>query len=130
MRKLFGRMARRVGAEERRLVETASIKGKTVGQPGAGQYRGENLVLADLQKVVAQEADSRFGNPGIRAVSQLVPMKTIPSVWQKAELRWDGKTFGTLDFADFIPDANNPLAHAADGEAAGLDPRAFAVKGQ
>jgi hypothetical protein len=117
----------RLGVEERNIVETFSIKGKTVGHAEPGQYRGENLVLANVQKEVAQETDSRFGNPGIRVASQLLPPKSIPSVWQKAELRWDGKAFAPLDFADFIPDANNPLARATDGEAAGLEPQAFAT---
>lgn len=115
----------RLGAAERSVVETFSIKGKTVGHADPGQYRGETLALAAVQKEAAQETDSRFGNPGIRVVSELVPPKSIPSVWQKAEMRWEGKAFGPLDFADFFPDANNPLARATDGEATGLEPQAF-----
>jgi len=115
----------RIGPTERHLVETNNIGGKTVGHQGPGQYYGENLMLADVQKLSSQEQNSRFGNPGIRAAAELLPSGAGGPDWQKVEMHWDGKEFAPLDFADFIPDPNNPMARAADGEPAGLDPAAF-----
>jgi len=115
----------RLQAADRHLVETNDIHGKLVGHQGQGQYYGENLVLADVQKLAEQEKNSRFGNPGIRVAPELLAANTPQMEWQKVELHWNGKQFAPLDFADFMSDGNNPIAHAADGEASGLDPRAF-----
>jgi hypothetical protein len=117
----------RIGATERHLVETYDIGGKRVGHQGPGQYYGENLMLADVQKLSAQDQDSHFGNPGIRAAAELLPSGANNMEWSKAELHWDGKNFAPLDFADFFPDANNPLARGADGQPIGLDRTAFAA---
>jgi hypothetical protein len=115
----------RIGETERNIVETNSIHGKTVGYQAPGQYHGETLLLADVQKVMSQEQGSRFGNPGIHAAPELQPKNVAPAEWLKKEMHWDGKAFAPLDFADFIPDANNPLTRAADGKPIGLDPAAF-----
>jgi hypothetical protein len=58
-------------------------------------YRGENLLLTDLQTEVRQDQTSRPGNPSIPAAP--------------------------LDFKDFIPAAENPLSKASDGKAVGLE---------
>ncbi|EDY19138.1 Fibronectin type III domain protein [Chthoniobacter flavus Ellin428] len=120
----------RLKAADRHLVETNDIHGKTVGHQGQGQYYGENLMLADVQKLAEQEKNSRFGNPGIRVAPELLAANAAQMEWQKVELHWDGKQFAPLDFADFMSDGNTPIAHAADGEANGLDPRAFSASAQ
>jgi len=45
--------------------------------------------------------------------------------WRKVEMHREGNTFAPLDFKDFIPAADNPLAKAADGKPAGLEPKAL-----
>jgi hypothetical protein len=115
----------RKGSAERHVVETANIAGRIVGHQGDGAYYGETLVLADVQKLAGQERGSIFGNPGIRAVQELLPTRAPESEWRKVEMLWNGKTFAPLDFKDFIPAPNNPFARADDGGAIGLDPQAF-----
>ena len=115
----------RLSAADRHLVETNDIHGKTVGHQGQGQYYGENLFLADVQKLSEQEKNSRFGNPGIRVAPELLAADTPQPQWQKVELHWDGKQFAPLDFADFISEPSNSSSRGSDGETAGLDPRAF-----
>ncbi|WP_395740486.1 hypothetical protein [Prosthecobacter sp.] len=115
----------RIAGDQRRIVETADIGGKRVGHQDPATYRGENLVLAEVQKLVGQEKGTRFGNPGIAAVGELMPPKAIPSEWAKAELGRNGSEFAPLGFKDFIPAEGNPLAKAEDGSAVGLEPAAF-----
>jgi hypothetical protein len=57
--------------------------------------------------------------------NHLVPPDARPQEWSKVELHREGDTFAPLDFKDFIPAADNPLAKAKDGEAVGLEPGAF-----
>ena len=115
----------RIGEDERRIVETANINGKKVGHEAPATYRGENLLIADVQKLVSQEQHTRVGNPGIRATPRLVPRTPDESEWRKIEMHLDGREFAPLDFADFIPAADNPLATAADGKPVGLEPSVF-----
>lgn len=115
----------RIAGDQRHIVETADIGGKRVGHQDPGSYRGENLVLADVQKLVGQEQGTRCGNPGIAAASQLLSPTAVPSEWAKAELHRQGDQFAPLDFKDFIPAPDNPLARADDGRPVGLDPAAF-----
>ncbi len=115
----------RKGPAERRLVETAKIGGKAVGQQAPGAYRGADLLLADVQRQAGQEEASVFGNPGIRAVKELLPSGAPESKWREVEMQWDGEAFRPWDFADFLADPASPLARAADGRPMGLDPDAF-----
>jgi hypothetical protein len=115
----------RKGPAERRVVETAKIGGKAVGVQMPGQYRGVDLLLADVQRRAGQEKSSRFGNPGIRIVAELLPSKARESEWRKVEMHWDGNSFRPWDFADFLISPQSPLARAADGKPIGLDPDAF-----
>ncbi|WP_395746442.1 hypothetical protein [Prosthecobacter sp.] len=115
----------RIAGEQRRIVETADIGGKRVGHQDPGSYRGENLVLAEVQKLAGQEKSTRYGNPGIAAASQLLPPAAVPSEWAKVELHRQGNNFAPLDFKDFIPAPGNPLATAEDGKPVGLEPAAF-----
>jgi hypothetical protein len=115
----------RKGPEERRLVETAKIGGRAVGKQMPRTYRGVDLLLADVQQQAGQEKNTRFGNPGIRVVSELLPSGTRESEWRKVEMHWDGQSFRVWDFADFLISPVSPLARAADGKPMGLDPAAF-----
>jgi hypothetical protein len=116
----------RIPGEQRRIVETANIHGKQVGHEAPGTYRGEDLLLADLRRLVNQDTNSRTGNPGIPATPRLVPRNDNDErEWRKIEMHREGNTFTPLDFKDFIPAADNPLARAADGKPAGLDAAAF-----
>ena len=81
--------------------------------------------LADVQRQAGQEEASVFGNPGIRAVKELLPSGAPESKWREVEMQWDGKAFRPWDFADFLADPASPLARAADGKPVGLDPAAF-----
>jgi hypothetical protein len=120
----------RIPGDQRRIVETAHIHGQKVGHEDPATYRGENLLLADMQTKFRQDQNSRTGNPAIPAASQLVPRndgenpewRKIEAAWRETELHQTGSTFTPLDFEDFIPAAANPLSKAADGKPVGLEP--------
>jgi parallel beta-helix repeat protein len=124
----------RIPGAERHLVETAFIHGQQVGHADPAMYRGENLLLTDLQTKFHQDQTSRTGNPTIPAAPQLVPRndgenpewRKIETAWRETELHQTGSTLAPLDFKDFIPAADNPLSKASDGKAVGLEPGAFA----
>jgi hypothetical protein len=115
----------RKSAAERHVVEAAKVGGKPVGFQGSGQYHGAKYLLEAVRKDANQEQGSRFGNPGLRAVAQLVPADGPRRDWLKAEMHWDGKAFGPLDFADFMIAPDSELARGADGKPIGPDPAAF-----
>ena len=123
----------RIPGEERRIVETAHIHGQQVGHADPATYRGENLLLTDIRQKLAQEQNSRTGNPGIAAVPRLVgrndgnnpKWREIESEWREVEQHLQGGTHAPLDFKDFIPAASNPLAKASDGRPVGLEPEAL-----
>ncbi|MBL9181172.1 MAG: hypothetical protein JNN17_03465 [Verrucomicrobiaceae bacterium] len=120
----------RIPGAERHLVETAFIHGQQVGHADPAMYRGENLLLTDLQTKFRQDQTSRTGNPAIPAAPQLVPRndgenpewRKIETAWRETELHQTGSTLAPLDFKDFIPAADNPLSKASDGKAVGLKP--------
>lgn len=123
----------RIPGEQRRIVETAFIKGRQVGHADPATYRGENLLLADMRTQFQQEQTSRTGNPGIPVTPRLVPRndgenpewRKIESDWRTIEMHQDGRAFKPLQFADFIPTKDHPLRHANDGKPVGLDASAF-----
>lgn len=120
----------RIPGAERHLVETAFIHGQQVGHADPAMYRGENLLLTDLQTKFRQDQTSRTGNPSIPAAPQLVPRndgenpewRKIETAWRETELHQTGSTLTPLDFKDFIPAAENPLSKATDGKPVGLEP--------
>lgn len=120
----------RIPGAERHLVETAFIHGQQVGHADPATYRGENLLLTDLQTKFRQDQTSRTGNPTIPAAPQLVPRndgenpewRKIETAWRETELHQTGSTLTPLDFKDFIPAAENPLSKASDGKPVGLEP--------
>ncbi|MFM7606555.1 MAG: fibronectin type III domain-containing protein [Prosthecobacter sp.] len=122
----------RIPGDQRRIVETANIHGQKVGHEDPATYRGENLLLTDLQTKFRQDQTSRTGNPSIPAAPQLVPRndgenpewRKIETAWRETELHQTGSTLTTLDFKDFIPAADNPLGNASDGKVVGLEPGA------
>lgn len=122
----------RIPGAERHLVETAFIHGHQVGHADPAMYRGENLLLTDLQTKFRQDQTSRTGNPSIPAAPQLVPRndgenpewRKIETAWRETELHQTGSTLTPLDFKDFIPAAENPLSKASDGKVVGLEPGA------
>ena len=122
----------RIPGDQRRIVETANIHGQKVGHEDPATYRGENLLLTDLQTKFRQDQTSRTGNPAIPAAPQLVPRndgenpewRKIETAWRETELHQTGSTLTTLDFKDFIPAADNPLGNASDGKVVGLEPGA------
>jgi parallel beta-helix repeat protein len=124
----------RIPGAERHLVETAFIHGQQVGHADPAMYRGENLLLTDLQTKFRQDQTSRTGNPSIPAAPQLVPRndgenpewRKIETAWRETELHQTGSTLTPLDFKDFIPAVENPLSQASDGKLVGLEPRAVA----
>jgi hypothetical protein len=120
----------RIPGAERHLVETAFIHGQQVGHADPAMYRGENLLLTDLQTKFRQDQNTRIGNPALPAAPQLVPRndgenpewRKIETAWRETELHQTGATLAPLDFADFIPAADNPLSKASDGKPVGLEP--------
>jgi parallel beta-helix repeat protein len=120
----------RIPGAERHLVETAFIHGQQVGHADPAMYRGENLLLTDLQTKFRQDQSSRTGNPSIPAAPQLVPRndgenpewRKIETAWRETELHQTGSTLAPLHFEDFIPAAENPLGKARDGKPVGLEP--------
>ena len=125
----------RIPGAERHLVETAFIHGQQVGHADPAMYRGENLLLTDLQTKFRQDQTSRTGNPALPAAPQLAPRndgenpewRKIESAWRETELHQTGSTLAPLDFNDFIPAAENPLSKASDGKAVGLEAGAVSV---
>ncbi len=116
----------RIPGDQRRILESAFIQGKQVGHEDPATYRGENLLLTDMQTKFRQELNTRTGNPGIAATPRLVPRNdNDESEWRKVEMHREGNTFAPLDFKDFIPTADNPLAKAADGKPVGLEASTF-----
>lgn len=123
----------RIPGAERHLVETAFIHGQQVGHADPAMYRGENLLLTDLQTKFRQDQTSRTGNPSIPAAPQLVPRndgenpewRKIESAWRETELHQTGTNLAPLDFADVIPAADNPLSKASDGKPVGLESGAW-----
>lgn len=119
----------RIPGDQRRIVETANIHGQKVGHEDPATYRGENLLLADMQTKFHQDQNSRTGNPAIPAAPQLVPRndgenpewRKIETAWRETELHQTGSTLTPLDFKDFIPAAENPLSKASDGKPVGLE---------
>ena len=109
----------RVGPEERTIVNWETFE--------SGKRERRYLKLEDLQSEFGVERGSIFGNPGFRAVKELLPPKASRGRWRKVEMRWDSAKgeFGTLSFADFFADPNSPFARSAAGEPIGLDPTAF-----
>lgn len=124
----------RIPGAERHVVETAFIHGQQVGHADPAMYRGENLLLTDLQTKFRQDQNSRTGNPTIPAAPQLVPRndgenpewRKIETAWRETELHQTGSTLTPLHFEDFIPAAENPLSKARDGKPVGLEPGAVA----
>jgi hypothetical protein len=124
----------RIPGAERHLVETAFIHGQQVGHADPAMYRGENLLLTDLQTKFHQDQNTRTGNPTVPAAPQLVPRndgenpewRKIEAAWRETELHQTGTTLAPLDFADFIPAAGNPLSQASDGKPVGLEPGSVA----
>jgi hypothetical protein len=59
--------------------------------------------------------------------SPIIVFKDAPPRTRAAEveLHCEGNTYAPLDFKDFIPAAENPLAKAADGKPLGLQPEAL-----
>jgi hypothetical protein len=120
----------RIPGAERHLVETAFIHGQQVGHADPAMYRGENLLLTDLQTKFRQDQNTRIGNPALPAAPQLVPRndgenpewRKIETAWRETELHQTGATLAPLDFAYFIPAADNPLSKASDGKPVGLEP--------
>jgi parallel beta-helix repeat protein len=120
----------RIPGSERHIVETAFIHGQQVGHADPAMYRGENLLLSDLQTRFRQDQNTRTGNPGIPAAPQLVPRndgenpewRKIETAWRQNELHQTGNTFSPFDFKDFIPAADNPLSQGSDGKPVGLEP--------
>jgi parallel beta-helix repeat protein len=120
----------RIPGDQRRIVETANIHGQKVGHEDPATYRGENLLLADMQTKFRQDQNSRTGNPSITAAPQLVPRndgenpewRKIETAWRETELHQTGSTLAPLHFEDFIPAAENPLSKASDGKPVGLEP--------
>jgi hypothetical protein len=120
----------RIPGAERHLVETAFIHGQQVGHADPAMYRGENLLLTDLQTKFRQDQNTRTGNPALPAAAQLVPRndgenpewRKIEAAWRETELHQTGATLAPLDFADFIPAAAHPLSKASDGKPVGLEP--------
>ena len=86
---------------------------------------GEYLLLEDVRKLSGQAKGSIFGNPGIRAVKELLPSGARRGEWMKTEMHWDGTAFAPLDFEDFIADPAGPFARSTAGKPIGLDPAAF-----
>lgn len=125
----------RIPGAERHLVETAFIHGQQVGHADPAMYRGENLLLTDLQTKFRQDQTSRTGNPALPAAPQLAPRndgenpewRKIESAWRETELHQTGSTLAPLDFNDFIPAAENPLSKASDGKPVGLEPGSVTV---
>ena len=116
----------RKGPNERYIVQAYNFRGKGIGPPGKGDWtRGQYMLLDDVQKLTGQEKGSIFGNPGIRAVKELVPSGGPRRDWMKTEMHWGGKAFGPLDFADFFCDPDSPFGRSAAGKPIGLDPAAF-----
>lgn len=115
----------RIGPDERRLVEAHNIGGARVGHRTPGSYLGERLMLADIQRQTGQEKGSFFGNPGIGAAKELTPSQGNRGEWLKVEMRWNGKAFETLGFADFFAHPNSPFARSKAGKPIGLDPKVF-----
>jgi parallel beta-helix repeat protein len=119
----------RIPGAERHLVETAFIHGQQVGHADPAMYRGESLLLTDLQTKFRQDQTSRTGNPTIPAAPQLVPRndgenpewRKIETTWRETELHQTGSTLTPLDFKDFIPAAENALSKASDGKQVGLE---------
>ena len=122
----------RIPGAERHLVETAFIHGQQVGHADPAMYRGENLLLSDVQTKFRQDQTSRTGNPALPAAPQLVPRndgenpewRKIETAWRETELHQTGSTLAPLHFEDFIPAAENPLSKASDGTPVGLEPGA------
>jgi parallel beta-helix repeat protein len=120
----------RIPGAVRHVVETAFIHGQQVGHADPAMYRGENLLLTDLQTKFRQDQTSRTGNPSIPAAPQLVPRndgenpewRKIETAWRETELHQTGSTLTSFDFKDFIPAADNPLSKASDGKPVGLEP--------
>jgi hypothetical protein len=97
--------------------------GQKVGHEDPATYRGENLLLADMQTKFRQELNTRTGNPSIPAAPRLVARNDNDErEWRTVELHREGNTYAPLDFKDFIPAADNPLSKAADGKPVGLEP--------
>ena len=116
----------RIPGDQRRIVESAFIHGKQVGHEDPATYRGENLLLTDIQTKFRQELNTRTGNPGIAATARLVPRNDNDErEWRTVELHRDGNTYAPLDFKDFVPAAENPLSKASDGKPVGLEPEAL-----
>jgi parallel beta-helix repeat protein len=126
----------RIPGAERHIVETAFIHGQQVGHADPAMYRGENLLLTDLQSKFSQDQASRTGNPNLPAARQLAPRndganpewRKIEAVWRETELHQTGNTLAPLDFNDFIPAADNPLSKAADGKPVGLKPTSLSLE--
>jgi hypothetical protein len=106
----------RTGPGERRLVESLNI----------GNKQNSELLTLEPLRAAGQERNSVFGNPGFRAVKQLVPGKGSVQEWRKTEVRFDAGSFAPFDFEDFFCDPTGPMGKAADGKPIGLDRRAFA----
>jgi hypothetical protein len=115
----------RSGAEERPLVETMAIAGKEVWTPHPGSRRGQDLVQAEVQKLIGQEKASVFANPQIPVVGELVSAgkgNFDQQEWQRRELHRTGDGFARLGFKDFMP------AGGGAAEAAGLQREAFEAR--
>ena len=116
----------RKGPAERHVVQAYNFQGKKIGPPGRGDWTsGEYLLLEDVRKLTGQEQGSIFGNPGIRAVKELLPSGARRGEWMKTEMHWDGDAFAPLDFGDFIAAPAGPFGRSAVGKPIGLDPAAF-----
>jgi len=116
----------RTGPAERHIVLAYSIRGKGSGPPGRGDWTsGERLLLEDVRRLTGQEKGSLFGNPGMRAVNELVPSGRMSAEWWKTEMHRDGASFEPLDFEDFLCDPAGPFGRSAAGRPIGLDPAAF-----
>ncbi|MCX6849880.1 MAG: hypothetical protein NTY98_13240 [Verrucomicrobia bacterium] len=116
----------RIPGDQRRFVETAHIHGQKVGHEDPATYRGENLLLSDMQTQFRQELNTRTGNPGILATPRLVPRNDNDErEWRTVELHRDGNSHARLDFKDFVPATYNTLSKASDGKPVGLEPEAL-----
>ncbi|MBB5032117.1 right-handed parallel beta-helix repeat-containing protein [Prosthecobacter vanneervenii] len=116
----------RIPGDQRRIVETAYVHGQKVGHEDPATYRGENLLLAEMQTKFRQELNTFTGNPGIGAAPRLVPRNDNDErEWRAVELHREGDSFAPLDFKDFFPGAENPSSKASDGVPVGVVPEAL-----
>ena len=116
----------RIPGDQRRIVETAHIHGQKVGHEDPATYRGENLLLADMQTKFRQELNTCTGNPGIPAALRLVPRNDNDErEWRTVELHREGNSYAPLDFKDFVPTKGNSLSKASDGKPVGLEPESM-----